>query len=198
MKTSFKWMANNVALTFLFVAESLCFIYGIGWAISLQLKEERKEYVARVHEPLREPLPEKVLIIAEEGLAEFASNEMEVFALSDTANYTVVSLVRNNAIKVFAKNETALLILSAPLHEAEIAAANLQPERLPLIQESVDNSFMDATASPILVKDNVTTNDENLIAAFLEDNASQYLVMQSIKNKTAQNATASKAMKGKI
>ena len=194
MKTSFKWMANNVALTFLFVAESLCFIYGIGWAISLQLKEERKEYVARVHEPL----PEKVLIIAEEGLAEFASNEMEVFALSDTANYTVVSLVRNNAIKVFAKNETALLILSAPLHEAEIAAANLQPERLPLIQESVDNSFMDATASPILVKDNVTTNDENLIAAFLEDNASQDLVMQSIKNKTAQNATASKAMKGKI
>ena len=187
-RSLFYWMANNIALAFLLGVELVCLLYGIILVLPFEQKDDKKP-MARIHKNVQEPVIDEILIVAEDGLTELVNSEMEIYSLSNPSRYKVVTSSRESAIELFSKNENTILILSGPMDEKEISGSKIQPQRLPLKQEVIDNSLVKVAHSPIFVKDNTSSLGENSVATFLENDVSQDLVYQKMKNKPIRNTT---------
>lgn len=181
MKSFFQWVAKNAALSFFLGIELFCLVYGFVWALSISLEGSKKS-------PTREPVVLEVMIITEDSQRDFVMTEMEEFDLYQKTDYRVVSTSRENAINEFAKNENAVLILSQPLDEKEIANLKMNSSRLPLTQEIINNTAGLSDPASTFIQDNIISGEENEIVTFLKDDKAQDVVFQKYNQKSGKGA----------
>ncbi|MEZ5039154.1 MAG: hypothetical protein R2828_04665 [Saprospiraceae bacterium] len=182
MKSFFQWVAKHAALSFFLGLELFCLIFGLVWAINISFNKPYKENLNH------QPAIAQVLVIAEEAQLDFANTEMEVFNLSQKANYKVTTAAREKAIAEFAKNETAVLVLSHQLDEKEMANLKINPNRLPLKQMPFGNPSGTGEPTLFLIQDNSTSSVESQIAAFFKNDKAQQLVFQKYNQKVRKRS----------
>lgn len=181
MKSLFKWVANNAALSFLLGLELFCLVYGTVLTVSVTFKTDKKKMAHPT------AVVAQVLVIAEDTQKDFVYTEMEVFEHSNSGNYKVVTASRSAAIEAFENTDNAILILSGHLDENALDSMNLEAQRLPLQQEVIDQSVNSGQSLPVFIQDNTISPEERKIAQFLIDNHSQDLVFQKLQSKAGKN-----------
>lgn len=154
-------MTRHAALAYLLGLEVICLALGAVWLVNNYLDDAPR---AAAH---------AVAVIAEMEEESLAETALEMYDPRQRREQEFIAVSREAALREFAREEEAVLILATPLTEAEIAALDLPADRLPLHQESMDDPSTPAEADPVFVYDNRASREEDRIVAFLHDGRGQ-------------------------